>query len=112
MGSESAVCRTESHGVDRSIHDSTISQHTPHAPAVPLLLAVEVIRSFNFDNPLLLITSCVCVVPRITLPGINLSDSAYGPFPTVDNYFFPRRRLQTVGYRERFMPAGGILRPQ
>jgi hypothetical protein len=37
-------------------------------------------------NPPLLYTSCPCAVPIIPLPGITLSDSAYRPFPPVDNY--------------------------
>ena len=59
-------------------------------PPIPLicqmrLLSVYIKRSFNFDNPLLLITSCLCVVPRITLPGITLADAAYRPFSPVAN---------------------------
>jgi hypothetical protein len=32
--------------------------------------------SFNLANPPLIIPSCLCVVLRITLPGITLSDFA------------------------------------
>jgi hypothetical protein len=38
------------------------------------------------DHTWTLSTQHPSVVPIITLPGINLSDSAYRPFPPVDNY--------------------------
>ena len=38
------------------------------------------------DKQGILDTACLCVVLTRTLPGITLSDSAYRPFPPVDNY--------------------------
>jgi hypothetical protein len=73
-----------------------------------------------------MLITCPCVVLIITLPGINLSDSAYRPFPTIDHYLLStpsifdkarimgKRRFATVPFsynttRSDFIEGVGLL---